>query len=467
MPLAWAIGRDVYPSICNKTKLLRTMIEVNTSDEEQSQELLTRADSNMVEDSCEDDGVSASREDGRGYQTHPHLNQKDAVHGSGYRFVLPGGVASSSTRTVIPETYPCNYDYAPIYEIDNAPIHRSYFVSPAEKKRNAVVHEDDDGSDDVETVNGGGGRTYGSELNRHVEFYMTDDDIAHFITKDYPFVLRLHKIGSKVHKNISFNKSVLLKGRTNTVFRDEFELSTDMPGDLFETVKSRINMFLADVQKGAKAEELYDTQNMCVYVKSLKQTDLLNIRTDIERLPNNATKEAGGTKQTLIPVQNANDLITALNLIAFRDSVREHQQTQSTHLSCFVLDVFIKVRNSCQASARLPVTASQPAISSHFSASKDDDEVSTITASIGTSRGRKRPASPLNSEVSLNVYLIAPTWKGKANSGVEKPMVYDKTILGEILEIPASESPAGTGVRIGMVYADACRKGDARACISR
>ena len=67
MPLAWAIGRDVYPSICNKTKLLRTMIEVNTSDEEQSQELLTRADSNMVEDSCEDDGVSASREDGRGY----------------------------------------------------------------------------------------------------------------------------------------------------------------------------------------------------------------------------------------------------------------------------------------------------------------------------------------------------------------------------------------------------------------
>ena len=103
------------------------MIEVNTSDEEQSQELLTRSNSNMVEDSCDDDGVGASREDGRGYQKHPHLNQKDAVHGSGYRFVLPGGVASPSTRTVVPETDPRNYAYAPIYEIDNAPIQRSYF----------------------------------------------------------------------------------------------------------------------------------------------------------------------------------------------------------------------------------------------------------------------------------------------------------------------------------------------------
>ena len=62
-----------------------------------------------------------------------------------------------------------------------------------------------------------------------------------------------------MQKNISFNKSVLLKGRTNTLFRDEFELSTNMLGDLFETVKSRTNMFLADVQKGTKAEELFDT----------------------------------------------------------------------------------------------------------------------------------------------------------------------------------------------------------------
>ena len=167
------------------------------------------------------------------------------------------------------------------------------------------------------------------------------------------------------------------------------------------------------MEKGSKAEELFDPQNMSVYVKSMKQTDLLDIRTDIERLPNNTTKEAGGTKQVLIPVQNSNDLVTALNLIAFRDNVREHEQTQSTHLSCFVLDVLIKTRISRQALARVPITATQPAISLHFSASNDADEMSTITASTGTSRGRKRPASPLNSEVGLNVYLIAPTWKGK------------------------------------------------------
>ena len=87
-----------------------------------------------------------------------------------------------------------------------------------------------------------------------------------------------------------------------------------------------------------------------------------------------------------------------------------------------MLDVLIKVRNSRQVSARLPVAASQPAIGFHFSAYKDDDEVSTITASTGTSQGRKIPPSPFNSEVSLNVYLIDLTWKGKANSGVEKPM---------------------------------------------
>ena len=110
-----------------------------------------------------------------------------------------------------------------------------------------------------------------------------------------------------------------------------------------------------------------------------------------------------------------------------------------------------KVRNSRQASARVPVRASQPEISTLFSRSLDD-EVSTISASTSTSRGgRKRPPSPFDSEVSLQVYLIAPTWKGQAAGGIERPMVYNKTFIGEKLEISAAEFPNGTGVRLGMV----------------
>ena len=82
-------------------------------------------------------------------------------------------------------------------------------------------------------------------------------------------------------------------------------------------------------------------------MKSLKQIDLMDIRSDIDRVLNGKTQEAGGTRQALILLQNSSDLITALNLIAFRDNVRDHQNTQSTRLSSFVLDVVVKVRNIC------------------------------------------------------------------------------------------------------------------------
>ena len=111
----------------------------------------------------------------------------------------------------------------------------------------------------------------------------------------------------------------------------------------------------------------------------------------------------------------------------------------------------MKVRNSRQASARVPVRPSQPEIHSHFSKSLDD-EVSTMTASTTTSRGgRKRPPSPQDSDVTLHIYLIAPTWKGDATGGVTRPMVYDKTIIGGRLEIPPTDCPNGTGARLGVV----------------
>ena len=299
------------------------------SEEEQSQELLLRTGSNMIEDDGVGEHETPLRNDGRGY---------------GARCSISGCVVGTdplNLRTIVPESDPRDYGYdASLLSdgpsgcvIDNAPVHVSPFVER-----------------ETGYVSGGGGavgHVYGSEVDRRVNFHMSEEDIDTFVGRDYPFVLRVSKIGSRVIKNIAFNTPVFMKGRTNSEFREEFDLSTDMAGNLFETVKSRINSFLGDVDKGAVAEELHDTKNNTIYVKSLKQIDLMDIRTDIDRVPNGQTQEAGGTRQALILLQNSSDLITALNLIAFRDNIREHQQTQTTHLSSFVLDVVVKVRDIC------------------------------------------------------------------------------------------------------------------------
>jgi len=91
--------------------------------------------------------------------------------------------------------------------------------------------------------------------------------------------------------------------------------------------------------------------------------------------------------------------------------------------------------------------------------SKDlDDEVSTITNATASSKSgsssrssKKRAASPLNSEISLDTYLIAPTRKGQVRGGVVKTMVYDKKFLGGKIEIPPSENPNDDGTRFGIV----------------
>merc|ERR1740139_436103 len=74
---------------------------------------------------------------------------------------------------------------------------------------------------------------------------------------------------------------------------------------------------------------------------------------------------------------------------------------------------------------------------------------------MGTSRSgrsnKKRAASPMNSEISLEIHLTSQTLKGQVRGSVVKTMVYDKKLLGGKLEIPPSECPDGDGVRVGVV----------------
>lgn len=248
----------------------------------------------MIEDDGEEGYMIPSRNNGRGYHTRPFDASDDDDRG---RCPISGcvvGVDPSNTRTIVPESDPQDYGFETSlcstgpsgYIIDNAPVRVSPFG--------------DRGSESV--PGGDGGHVYGSEVNRHVDFYMSDEDTDLFFGRDYPFVLRLSKIGSRVNKNIAFNTHFFLKGRSNSIFREEFDLSTDMQGNLFETVKSRINIFLGDVEKGACSEELHNAKNNNLYVKSMKEIDLMDIRTDVDRVPNGETQEAGWTRQALIPL---------------------------------------------------------------------------------------------------------------------------------------------------------------------
>ena len=302
-----------------------------------AEDIILRADSNMIEsDSCGEDYLGPVVDGGRGYDARPSSGSCDGYRGRCSISGLPVGADAFHSRTTVPETEPQDYGYhtslcAPGPSggvVGDAPVH----VSPCGNMGAGAV------------PGGDGGHVYGSEVDRRVDFRMSEEDIDQFVGRDYPFVLRLSKIGSRVVKNIGFKTNVFLKGRSTTAFREEFELSTDMPGNLLETVKSRINFFLGDVARGTVAEELHDANNDTLFVKSLKQVDLLDIRTDIDRLPNSGTQEAGGTRQVLLPLQNSSDLVIALNLIAFRDNVRNDEYTQSTRLSAFVLDVVVKVR---------------------------------------------------------------------------------------------------------------------------
>ena len=185
------------------------------SEEEQSQELLLRTGSNMIEDDGVDEYAMPSRTDGRGYDARCPISG------------CAVGTGPSSSRTIVPESDPRNYGYYTSLlsdgpsgcVIDNAPVHVSPFGA----------------REDECAPSGGGvvGHVYGAEVDRRVDFHMSEEDIDTFVGKDYPFVLRLSKIGSRVVKNIAFNTHVFMKGRSNSVFREEFELSTDMPGNLF------------------------------------------------------------------------------------------------------------------------------------------------------------------------------------------------------------------------------------------
>ena len=95
-----------------------------------------------------------------------------------------------------------------------------------------------------------------------------------------------------------------------------------------------------------------------VYCKSMRHVDLRDVRTDVNRSPGSDPSLVGGTGQHCILIQNTSDLITAIKKIAFRDSVRDNELTQSTHLSSFVIDLLIKVRNSRHPSSSMPITPS-------------------------------------------------------------------------------------------------------------
>jgi len=281
---------------------------------------------------------------------------------------------------------------------------------------------------------------------------MSDINIDICVAKDYPFVLRLSKTSSQVKKNM-FSQSVFMKDSTDTTFRDEFDLSTGMVGDwlegynLLETVKDKINQFLSDVENGTTQEELHDQQKMLVlWVKSKRQINLNDVWTDVDRVPTTSNK-IGGTKHHFIPFQNSKYLITALSNIAFSDHVRENQYTQTTSFNSFVLDVLIKVRNK-----KLPVPKGPLGIDSNFGRS-NDDKMSTITA-LSSSRsagGRKRAHSLMDSETTLNINLVSPTWVGKVKVGGEKPLCFNKTHLGMEINIPPTGTTSGEGVWIGVV----------------
>ena len=120
---------------------------------------------------------------------------------------------------------------------------------------------------------------YGFEQSRVVEFNMPDDEIEYFIDRDYSFVVRLMKIGSRATKSIAFKHSFFLKGPDGGMYRDEFGMSTNMRGDLYQNLRVRLNTFLSSVMKGERAEELHDSSGSgaAIYCKSLRQMDLRDV----------------------------------------------------------------------------------------------------------------------------------------------------------------------------------------------
>ena len=186
---------------------------------------------------------------------------------------------------------------------------------------------------------------YGFEQSRVVEFSMPEDEIEYFIDRDYSFVVRLMKVGSRATKSIAFKLPFFLKGPDGNMYRNEFGMSTNMRGDLYQNLRVRLNTFLSSVMKGERAEELHDSSGSgaAIYCKSLRQMDLLDIRTDIDRVANPGRSDVGGTRQDVVPICSTVDLIVALNKVAYRDSYHENAYTQTSQLSSFVLDLLVKV----------------------------------------------------------------------------------------------------------------------------
>ena len=220
----------------------------------------------------------------------------------------------------------------------------------------------------------------------------------------------------------------------NSEYRTDVDVTT---ADGIDTAHRKINVYLAARNPQEQLVERQD-HGAKIFCKTLKQLDLCEYRTNVNKLPTET--EPGGAKQDLYAITSTRCFISAIKNIAYRNYVRSELLSMTASVESYVLDIFITYAVDTKKPST-PVNY-RSTIVRHLdgrlngAVTDDTSEVSSLgrssrslTGGSGGSRSKSKIVETLNNEVELRIHLIGPTMT-KCKSGQKMNVSVDKNVTG-------------------------------------
>ena len=189
--------------------------------------------------------------------------------------------------------------------------------------------------------------------DRRVPLAITDEQLDYIKSKNIPVHFRIMKSSGR-EKTYEFKKNQFL--RKDTEWEPDSEIRTDIDistGNELCDVHRKIDIFLATINPQEYLDDKHNNDAK-LFCKSLKQIDLSDIRTNVNKVPNES--EPGGTKQILKPITSTRVFLAAVLNIAYKERESASLLTQTTIIQSYVLDIFITISTNKKNRQHHPTT---------------------------------------------------------------------------------------------------------------
>ena len=159
--------------------------------------------------------------------------------------------------------------------------------------------------------------------------------------KDVPIYFRIIKSAGRENNYESKKNQFIMK---DTELEPDSEIRTDIDvrtsNELCD-IHRKINHFLATINPQLYLDDKYNN-DAYIFCKSLKQIDLSDIRTNVNKIPKE--NEPGGTKQILKAITSTRVFLGAVLNIAYKERGSKDMLSQTTSVQSYICDGYIYYR---------------------------------------------------------------------------------------------------------------------------